>query len=382
MTEQEYSIPLNELIALRRKLHQVPETAGSEKITAGILADYIRKWPEWEIREGIGGHGLVAIFNSGQAGENLMFRCELDALPQQDDCAKNWQSGHEGAAHACGHDGHMAILAGLASLIHQQPPKTGAVLLLFQPAEENGSGAEACLLHPVFEDYPPDYIFALHNIPGQPAGKIVIREGTFTASVKSAIIRMQGKLSHAAEPELGINPVFYVSALTEYSKTQQETDISKDTFFLITPTYLRIGEKAHGTTPGEGEWHLTFRAWNDKVMDQNLQVFMYKMSLLSKELQIRTSIRFTDIFPSIINHPEAVARIQRAAEIRHLATETNNAPFRWGEDFGVFTRKFKGAMFGIGAGENWAALHSSQYDFPDFILEEAIRMLNCIIRNH
>lgn len=381
MAEPAYTLPLNDLINLRRKLHKVPEIAGNERLTAGIVQDFFKPLSKWEIRDGIGGNGFMAIYNSGQPGENLLFRCELDALPQQDACGKAWQSDHAGAAHACGHDGHMTILAGLASLIQQCPPRSGAILLLFQPAEEDGSGAEACLQHPVFDDYPPDFVFALHNIPGKPAGQIIIREGAFTASVKSAIIKLQGKLSHAAEPELGNNPLFFVSALTEYSKTQQNSDIGCDNFFLITPTFLRIGEKAHGTTPGEGEWHITFRAWNDRVMDQNLQVFMYKMSQLSKDYQIRTSIRFTDIFPSIMNHPSAMERIVRAAAARRLTAETDCAPFRWGEDFGVFTRKYKGAMCGIGAGESWAALHSSQYDFPDFILEEAVYLLNNIIRN-
>ncbi len=360
---------------LRHKLHQIAETAGSEEKTSALIADFFSDFSDWKINRGIGGHGIVAVYNGIQAGDTILFRAEMDALPQPDKSGKHWQSLHSNCAHACGHDGHMAILAGLAASIQEYKPTNGTIILLFQPAEENGSGAALCVQHPIFQQYPPDFVFALHNIPGKKIGQILIKEGAFSASVKSAIIRLQGVMAHASEPEMGINPSFYAADLIQFCKDFEKSKINTSDFFQITPTYIKIGTKSHGTAAADGLIHLTFRAWNEASMERNMQAVLLQLSLLAKEYKVRTSVKFTDIFPATHNHPAAVARIKDAAISQNIEITDLSEAFRWGEDFGVLTSKFRGALFGLGAGINCPPLHSENYDFPDELIPTAIGLL-------
>lgn len=379
MNQEPIQLPVQALIQLRQRLHQYPETAGTEKRTARILFEFLQTLPGWELTQNVGGHGLIAIFHCPAPGKTILFRAELDGLPQRDVCGKSWQSQHPGNAHACGHDGHMAILAGLAEAIRRNPPASGTIMLLFQPAEEIGTGASSCITHPLFKQYVPDFVFALHNIPGQPIGRVIVKEGGFSASVKSVMIRLHGKVSHAAEPELGINPAFYIAELLNFCKKQQQIDSARNDFFLITPTFIKAGEPAHGTAAGDGEIHLTFRAWTEALMEKNIQLFLMQLSGLGGIHKVRTTVKFTDVFPATNNEWEAINLIKRSAQDNHMEIFEVEQPFRWGEDFGVFTRNYKGAMFGIGAGENCPVLHSTDYDFPDELIEGAVKLLRGMI---
>lgn len=178
---------LNDLIDLRRKIHSFPEISGEEVETAKRLSDYIEKFKPTEIIKNIGGNGIAAVFEFGN-GPTVLVRSELDALPIQEINSFEYKSTVEGKSHKCGHDGHMVMLAGLANLLSKRPWEKGRVVLLFQPAEETGEGAIKVLQDEKFVRIEPDYVMALHNLPGFESTSVVCKNDSFTASVKSMII--------------------------------------------------------------------------------------------------------------------------------------------------------------------------------------------------
>ena len=207
------------LIDLRRTLHQFPELSGQEQDTAQRILSYVGHEGPSQIIEELGGHGLALVYAFKNSGPTIAIRCELDALPIQEINDFEYQSTIDGVSHKCGHDGHMTIVAGLAKWITTQGFDKGSIVLLFQPAEETGRGAEAVLKDPRFEALGIDYMFALHNIPKVPLHEIIVMDRGFSAEVISFNLELQGKASHAAEPEHGINPAIAIAELiSSFSK--------------------------------------------------------------------------------------------------------------------------------------------------------------------
>lgn len=189
---------LQHLVTLRQWLHTHPEISGEEKNTAAYLVGLLQSLNPDFIKEKIGGEGILVLFDSGKPGPVLLFRSELDALPIQETNDFAHRSLANGISHKCGHDGHATILYGLAEKLARQWPLSGKVCLLFQPAEETGEGAERVVADSIFRNIKPDYVFALHNLPGYETGAIVIKEGLFSAAVNSIVIKLKGKTAHAA----------------------------------------------------------------------------------------------------------------------------------------------------------------------------------------
>jgi amidohydrolase len=369
---------INELTLFRRYLHAHPESSGNEHKTAEKVQIALHKLKGWKISKGIGGTGIIAIYKCPLPGPATLFRAELDALPLNESNTFNHRSKKPHAAHLCGHDGHMAILLGLARLISITPPEKGSIILLFQPAEETGTGALSCLQNSIFSKVNPDLVFALHNLPGITKNQVIIKDGIFSASVKSLVINIKGKASHAAEPEKGINPVFVIEELINLSRSPETVDAKKTDFGLITPTYLHCGQNAHGSSPVDGTMHFTFRTWSEAEMDYLTTKFLNEVETIAVKYGAEIAYDWVENFPSVLNNHFAIQIIKKAAKSNALKIKTSPLPFRWGEDFGFFTQKFKGAMFGIGAGKTIPPLHSSHYDFPDEIIEPAAELLYSI----
>ncbi|MFO7608685.1 MAG: M20/M25/M40 family metallo-hydrolase [Candidatus Krumholzibacteriia bacterium] len=172
-----------DLVALRHRLHALAELSGAEAATAAAVADLLRACAPADLLTGLGGHGVAAVFAApaGAPGPTVVLRAELDALPIPETLDLDHASLTAGCAHKCGHDGHTAILLGVARELAATPPAGGRVVLLFQPAEETGQGAARVAADPRFLDLSPDWLFALHNLPGYPAGKVLVRAGAFCA---------------------------------------------------------------------------------------------------------------------------------------------------------------------------------------------------------
>lgn len=363
----------------RRFLHQNPELSQKEHITQQSIRHYLEQFNPDRLFP-VANTGLLAIYEGEKPGRTIMLRCDIDALPIQEINTFTHKSKQEGVSHKCGHDGHAAIMCGVASLLHQQRPESGQVVLLFQPAEENGWGAQAVLQDKHFQLIEPDLVFALHNLPAYPKGEIVLREGSFTAAAKSIIIRLQGKTAHAAEPELGINPAAAMSEIIRLMEQLSQPQLESEDFCLTTPVYFNMGEKAYGVSAGEAEMHFTFRSWTNQRMDQLCEQAVKGIQQIAKHHRLHAHIGWTEAFRANQNHPKAIEVIRQAVEETGLKSQERSTPFKWGEDFGLFTELYKGAMFGIGAGEEMPALHNPDYDFPDEIIEPAVTIFYNIIQ--
>ena len=375
------SIDNQHLVAIRRQLHAQPELSGEEYNTARTIADHLKKFQPGQLLENIGGTGVLAVFDSGAPGPSILFRAELDALPIQEINEFEYRSQTPNISHKCGHDGHSTILLGLAEELSRNPLRRGKAILLFQPAEENGMGAKAVLGDERFINLEPDFVFAFHNLPGYPMNQLVLKNNSFTAAVNSAIIRLNGKTSHAAEPEFGINPALPIADILKETDALSNNQPARDDFAVFTPVHIHMGEVAYGISAGQGEVHLTVRAWTEEVMGKLEKQTEEIVRTVGKRHGIDTLTEWTHKFYANENHDDAMAEVRKAGNERNMSIVDREFPFKWGEDFGLFTQKYKGAMFGIGAGENTPALHNPDYDFPDEIIPAGVGLFDSITSN-
>lgn len=370
-----------ELLKFRRELHSNPELSGNERNTAKRIITFAKKFHPDRIISNIGGNGVAIVFKGKKEGPSILIRCELDALPISELNSFRYKSSVKNVSHKCGHDGHMTIVSGLIPLFSKNKLKNGRLILLFQPAEETGEGAERVLKDRKFNSIQPDFVFALHNLPGFSKGKIIIRENEFAAASKGIIIKLTGKTSHAAEPEKGINPALAVSEIiAALTGLPENTKTIKD-FSLITIIHSKIGERAFGTSPGYAEVMATLRSFKNNDMKILTDNAVKKAKKISGKYKLKIEISFTEEFPATVNDSKCVNIVRNAAKENRLTTQKIKNPFRWSEDFGHFTNHFKGALFGLGAGEKCSALHNPDYDFPDGIIEPGIKIFYSLINN-
>ncbi|HMQ75707.1 MAG TPA: amidohydrolase [Flavobacteriales bacterium] len=371
---------LRKLVYLRRELHAHPETAMEEHWTADRIKRYLEVLAPDALLTHVGGTGVLACFGGRLNGPELLFRCELDALPIEEENDFAHRSTIEGRSHKCGHDGHMAILCGLAERLAAERPASGRVWLLFQPAEENGLGAEAVLADPRVRGMRFDRVFALHNLPGIPKGTVMLRTDSFTAAVNSIIITLKGRTSHAAEPEHGINPAAAMGELITRSLALDHNVPSDAHMRVVTPVFARLGSKDYGISAGSAEVHLTLRCWHDAELER----LQREVEAIANEVGVRhrlkLDITYTQHFHANRNDAATVDLVREAVEAEGLDHRVPEHPFKFGEDFGLFTQRFPGCMFGLGAGEGTPALHNPDYDFPEDLLPQGIAVFERIVR--
>lgn len=369
MTERE---TLESLKKFRQDIHRHPEVAGEEARTAARVRDFLAGTGPDQIIEGIGGHGVAAVFDSGRSGPAVMFRCELDGLPISEISGLPYRSVYEERGHLCGHDGHMAVMLGLATRIAGHRPATGKAILLFQPAEETGEGAEWVLQDEKFRMLQPDFAFAFHNLPGYPKGRIIIADDVFSSASIGMEIKLTGKSSHAAEPENGINPAKATGRIIEGLHRIADDNSLFEDFVLITFVQIALGDKAFGTSPGHALIRATLRAFRDEDMDKLKELASAEASKCAASEKLKVEISFTEEFPSTRVDRECYLVMKGILQEGAMDYVELDEPFRWSEDFGHFTKEYKGMLFGIGSGEDQPRLHNPDYDFPDDIIETGI----------
>ena len=356
----------NEIVQLRKELHQHPEISGEEFATKERIIQFFNTLqPDDTIH--LGKTGVAFVFNGASSGKTVMLRCELDALPIQEKNTIEHLSKTNGKAHLCGHDGHMSILAAVGKYLSKNRPEKGRIVLLYQPAEENGEGAKEVLADANFKKIIPDFAVSLHNVPGYPKGQIVYKYNNVTPSVTSIILHFTGKTSHAAEPHKGFNPSLAIAAITQYAVGLQRNMEDDEQYSVVTPVFTHIGSKAYGTSAGLGETHFTIRTLNNECTKHLAHQIIEKATNLAQQHQLELNVAFTESFEANENNEEIVNTIKQVAEEQGFSTIEKKSPFPWGEDFGLFTTTYKGAMFGLGSGEDTPRLHNPDYDFPDEI---------------
>ena len=365
----------NELVELRHSLHREPELSGKENRTAEVIRDYLQHKKPDRLLCGIGGNGILAVFEGTEPGAEILLRCDMDAVPVNEQLDISYISTRPGVAHKCGHDGHMAIMAGVASRLSETSPVKGRVLLLFQPGEETGSGARMVLEDEEFKRFHPDLAIALHNLPGFSSGSVVTGTGPFAEASRGFIARLQGKSSHAGEPLLGINPAPAVASLIRDFGQM----CAHDRGILVTLIHVTIGEAAFGTSPGEAVLMATLRAPTGELMEYLSESVLELVRNTSRKHRLKVRTEWTEEFPATVNSPGADSLIRSSAESLGLDVISLQKPFPWSEDFGHFTADFQGALFGLGAGSDSPPLHNPMYDFPDQLIETGVSLFMKII---
>lgn len=370
---------LGEVTALRRELHAHPELSGAEEQTARRICTFLAPFRPDELITGVGGHGVLAVFDSGRAGRTVMVRSELDALPIAEANSFAHRSTRPGIAHMCGHDGHMATVAGLAAQVRAHGLRGGRLVLLFQPAEETGEGAAAMLADPRFAALAPDLMFAFHNLPRFPLHQVVVRDGTFACASVGMRVQLQGTGSHSSYPEHGRSPAVALAELIARLAALarpggDETDLS-----LVTVTQAQLGDLSHkvdyGVAPASGWVVAVLRAARQQRLESLKATALELVQEVAGRHQLEATVSWHEEFAATENSTEAVALVRAAARAAGLDVAEVAVPFRWSEDFGLFLQRFPGALFGLGSGADLPQLHNEHYDFPDALLPTGLTML-------
>ncbi len=362
---------------IRKALHQQPELSGAEMETAGRVTEWLRETRPEQLIEGIGGAGLCAIYEAALPGPTLLFRAELDALPIAEKNGFDHRSRETGVSHKCGHDGHMSILLALAGRLRQQRPKRGRVILLFQPEEETGQGAAKMLQDRRLRALQPDRVFALHNLPGYPLGEVQLREGAFAAASEGILFSFEGKTAHAGHPEQGLSPAPALAALLQQLPALAEQFPG---FALITVVECRLGERNFGISPGSGTLACTVRAFEQSTFEALKAAAIALVETTAAEHQLHLTVSQHEGFAAVQNQAEAVAQVATACRQLKIPHQYAAEPFRWSEDFGLFTQAYPGVLFGLGAGVDSPALHHPDYDFPDALIPIGCAIFHQIIQ--
>ena len=368
---------LDNLISIRRHLHQNPELSHKEKNTSTFLQDQIKKTNPQKIITQENGHGFLVQYRNEQNSPLIAFRTDIDALPITEVNTFDYKSTIEGVGHKCGHDGHATSMLGFARELNEV---LGApVDLIFQGAEETGEGADLWLKDPAMEGFNPDKVFAHHNLPGFPLHSIILRKNVFSAASVGVTIKLNGKTSHAGHPERGISPSLAVADLITTIEHLPKEENYKD-FTLTTVIHALIGEIAFGTTPGYAEVRATLRSFENDDLDTLCKATEKHAKKVEDKYGLKTSVSYQEYFPATENDDNCVDIVEKAAKNLQLEIIKPDEPFRWSEDFAHFTLKTSGALFGVGSGEDHPALHNPDYDYPDELLPTVINMYKEIYR--
>ncbi|RYC23256.1 amidohydrolase [Ciceribacter ferrooxidans] len=372
---------LIELVEWRRKLHMTPEISGEESETAQEVAFALAATGPDRIVTDLGGHGVAAIYGGFEPGPSVMFRAELDGLAIEDMSDVPYRSRIPGRGHQCGHDGHMATLMALARGLSRKRPKRGRVILMFQPAEENGAGAAAVVADQRYATIKPDFAFAYHNMPGMTLGRVALVDGPITCASRGMRIAFTGRTAHASMPETGLSPVPSLLRLLPALEGLSSGEPHSPDFAMTTVTHIEAGERVFGIAPGSGEIWLTLRTLADARMEK-LRLDAERLAHdVAATIGLVVEINYDNIFADCVNDPDAVYYLERALDDEHIAYDAGDLPLRGSEDFGGFGKDgTKIAMFLLGAGESRPHLHNPDYDFPDDLIGIGARIFDRIVR--
>mgnify|MGYP002620054827 CR=1 FL=1 len=369
---------LQSLIALRHDLHRHPELSGQEGATAARIVAALAGTGA-RIVTGLGGTGVAAVFESGQPGPSVMLRAELDALPIVETGSPPWRSTLPGKGHLCGHDGHMAILAGMGLMLARRGPARGRVVLLFQPAEETGAGARAVIQDARFAALACDWAFAIHNLPGVEHGSAWLAPGPANCASLGLVMQFEGKTSHASVPEAGVSPAPVLARLMPALAALGPGGALEPGYRLATVTHARLGERALGIAPGWAELLVTLRTLDDAGLEALLREARTLAEAEARAAGLRFAHHVEDHFAACTNHPEATAHLAAALDSCGIPRSAGTLPLRASEDFGLFGSVSKSAMVFLGAGRDHAMLHNPDYDFPDDLIAPGMAIFAALV---
>jgi hippurate hydrolase len=366
-------------VAFRRKLHAAPELSREEHATSALIAGLLEDWG-YEVARGVGGTGIVATLSNGAGERTIGLRADMDALPIAETTGVPYASGSPGVMHACGHDGHMAILLAAAKELADKRDFSGTVRLIFQPAEEVG-GAVEMIADGLFERFPVDALFAMHNWPGIPAGEFRFTFGPTMASVDWIIITIKGHGGHGALPHDAVDPIVAASSLVMALQTIVARNVDPMETAVVSVCMIHGGTQPN-VIPDKVELQLTTRAFSDKVRDRIRDRIKVLAEGHAASYGATAEVNHPPGFPALINPEEETAFAQQIA-IRHFGEDrvATVPPRMVSEDFAFMLDKKAGSYLFVGNGPS-AELHSPRYDFNDAIIEPAARYWVALVRDY
>lgn len=363
---------IDEFVAIRRDLHQYPELSFQERRTSGIVARYLRSYG-YEVTEGVGGYGVVATLTRGGGGKRIGIRADMDALPIAETTNLAYASRNPDVMHACGHDGHTTILLSAARYLAEHGQFNGTLTLIFQPAEEVGAGARNMIEDGLFERFPVDAVFGLHNWPGVPLGQFGFVEGPAMASVDQALSRIVGKGGHGASPHETIDPVLASAAFITALQSVVARNVDPLEMAVLTVGSIH-GGSASNVIPESVELKLTARAYSPAIRDKLEERVPALAKAQAESFGANAEVNYRRGFPAVINHSDETRFARRVAEenfpIDQVASDFR--PRTASEDFAYMLQARPGSYLFVGNGES-ASLHSPQYNFNDEIIAPAAR---------
>ncbi len=360
----------DELIEIRHDIHRHPEIAFEEVRTADIVAEKLAGWG-LDVHRGLGKTGVVGTLRAGDSNRAIGLRADMDALPVDELNAFDYRSVNDGKMHACGHDGHTTMLLGAARYLAQNRDFSGTVHFIFQPAEEMFGGAKYMIEDGLFEKFPVESVFGMHNMPGLPAGQFSVAAGPVMAAADEYRVKITGVGGHAAYPHYAVDPVYIASEIIVALQTIASRRVDPLGSVVVSTTVLRAGN-AGNVIPESAEMVGSARAFTTGVQDEIEGSIRRIAKGVAQAHGATAEVEYTRGYPPTINHP-AETEIARQAAIRTVGAENVGAgglPMMASEDFSFMLNERPGCYLFIGNGEGDHAVecHNPHYDFNDDIL--------------
>jgi amidohydrolase len=358
----------DELTAIRRDLHAHPEIGFEEVRTSGIVAEKLAQWGV-EVHRGLGGTGVVGVLKGkGQGTKRIGLRADMDALPMEENTNLKWRSTIPGRFHGCGHDGHTTMLLGTARYLAETRNFDGTVHFIFQPAEEGLGGARAMIKDGLFEKFPCDEIYGLHNAPDLDHGELAVLPGPAMAGADFFDITISGYGAHGAMPERSKDPVVIAMTLGQALQTIVSRNVSPNEPAVLSVTQIHAGS-AYNVIPGEAKLAGTVRAFSDEVRALIRERMRSLCAGIAAAFGVEISIDIRDIFSVLVNqeeHSRVVAEVARTVVDPEKVT-MRTRPKMGSEDFADMLQAVPGAYFWLGH-DGSVPVHNPGYTLDDKIL--------------
>lgn len=367
---------MRDLIETRQYLHQHPELGLSEFKTSDFLAEKLQALG-YEVTRGLARTGLVATLRNGSSNRSIGIRADIDALPIQEETGLAHASLHAGLMHACGHDGHTTMLLGAARQLAERRNFDGTLHLIFQPAEENFAGARLMIEDGLFERFPCDAVFGLHNDPGIPFGRIAVKEGAMMAAADECVITVNGRGGHGAEPQDASDPIVCGASIVMALQSVVSRNLHPMEQAVVTVGAFNAG-KASNVIPERAEMAITIRSFDASVRDMLERRIREIAEGQAASYGMSVTIDYDRGYEPTINHKAETDFVRAVA--RRVVGEANvmdiARPMMGSEDFSFMLNERPGSYFLLGTArtQNDPPLHHPRFDFNDDALPIGVSM--------
>jgi len=362
-----------EIAEWRRKLHRMPEILFDTHRTAAFVAEKLKEFGVDEIVTGLGRTGVVGIIRGKHdGGKTVGLRADMDALPIDEETGKPWASETAGAMHACGHDGHMAMLLGAAKYLAETRNFAGSVAVIFQPAEEGGGGGRAMIEDGMMERFGIEEVFGMHNMPGIPVGHFGLRKGPIMAATDEFVITIKGRGGHAAMPHTTVDPIVAGSQIVTALQTIPSRNADPLNSLVVSVTQFNAGH-AHNIIPEQARLTGTVRTLVPEMRDLAEKRLGEICQATAMAYGAKVEVDYRRNYPVTFNHdaPTDFAETIASAIAGAGNVDSNVAPMMGGEDFSYMLEARPGAFVFIGNGAS-AGLHNPNYDFNDEVIPHGV----------